>query len=169
MIDPDERARFANESNADLFISIHAAAADHLATRGCQTFFWGVSAGGGASEFMTFEDVTEDQAVVLAARDDDIAATSGWMMPVRQFASSRLAELIQSRLEDNVNLPSRGVDQVNLTVMGMVGMPCVAVNAGFISHPEDEELLRKKSYQKKVARAIYDAVGALRRELETRP
>ncbi|MEW5873751.1 MAG: N-acetylmuramoyl-L-alanine amidase [Candidatus Zixiibacteriota bacterium] len=167
-VDDDERAGIANEAGADLFISIHAAAAERLSTRGCQTLFWGRQTGPGAREFAAFEAVSDDDAVLLAVRDDQAALGAERGIPHRQFASSRLAELIQKRLEEETDLPSRGVDQANLDVLAMTGMPGVAVNAGFISHPEDEEMLRKKSFQKKVARAIYEAVWVLREEMSTR-
>lgn len=166
-LDAGERAGIAHEAGADLLISIHAAAAGRISTRGCQTFFGGRRSGSGAADFAEFE-ATEDLETIFPASDDGGITELGWSGHARQSVSARLAELVQQNLESEIKLPSRGVDRLRLDILSAVGIPAIVVNCGFISHPEDEEMLRKKSFQKDAARAIYEAVCALRAEIESR-
>ena len=54
----------------------------------------------------------------------------------------------------------RGVKQAGFYVMlgTQATMPSVLFEIGFISNPEEEKLLNRSSYQKRLAQAIYDTI-----------
>lgn len=76
--------------------------------------------------------------------------------------SKRLAELIQHELVQNIDesnhRKSKTVSHVYL--LKAVTAPSALVEVGFLSNPEEAELMAKESYQKQLAASIYR--GALR-------
>ncbi len=79
-----------------------------------------------------------------------------------QSESADLAEMVQQRFEQSLKIPSRGVDQAGFVVLNKAYMPSVLVESAFISNGDEEKILRKKSFQKKVARAIYESILAFK-------
>lgn len=69
----------------------------------------------------------------------------------------RLAQCIQAKL---ISILNRGntrqiKDVDNIRILKAGSAPCVLVECGFLSNPEEEQLLRTDSYQEDVAYAIY--------------
>ena len=58
----------------------------------------------------------------------------------------------------------RGVKQAGFYVMlgTQATMPSVLFEIGFISNPQEEKLLKRASYQKRLAQAIYDSIIAFK-------
>jgi len=55
---------------------------------------------------------------------------------------------------------NRGVKQAGFYVLAgtRTAMPSVLFEIGFISNPEEEKMLNRISYQKRLAQAIYDSI-----------
>jgi len=155
----EKRAKIANDAGADLFISIHANASKKSNPRGSQTFFLAPAKNDDARAVAQLENAS------LRYEDDGPADTSvinfillDMIQTEFQRESADLAELIQREFEKSLKLPSRGVDQAGFVVLNKVYMPAVLVESAFISNEKEEKLLRKKSFQKKVAKAIYQSI-----------
>jgi N-acetylmuramoyl-L-alanine amidase len=162
----DERAAIANRTGADVFISIHTNSSAKPTARGCQTFFAGQAHNDDAHLLAEFENSAD-----TLAHDDEEPSDSATAEDERrtyeyQNASADLAELIQRQFEAELKSPSRGVGQAEFAVLDGVEAPGVMVFAAFVTHEEDEELLRRRSFQKNVAEAIYDAVLIYRAKRE---
>ncbi|WP_207707905.1 N-acetylmuramoyl-L-alanine amidase [Heliorestis convoluta] len=71
----------------------------------------------------------------------------------------KLAQLIQKNLVQALGLLDRGVKTASFYVIRHTKMPAVLVELGFITNPEEEKLLREKSFQQKAAQAIAEAVA----------
>jgi N-acetylmuramoyl-L-alanine amidase len=160
-----ERAAIANGAVADLFISIHANATDKSDARGCQTFFAGQSLSEDARLLAAFENSTVSFGMSEAS-SDSAAAENGRKGYDYQSASADLANRIQGQFEAELDVPSRGVDQAEFAILDLVDAPGVMVFAAFLTNEQDEESLRRRSFQKKVAEAIYDAVVMYRDKRE---
>ncbi len=159
----EKRARIANDAGADLFISIHANAAKKTKACGCQTFFLAHAKNDDARAVAQLENAAlqyEDR------RPDDTSVVNFILLDMIQTEFQResadLAELIQGEFEKNLKIPSRGVDQAGFVVLNKAYMPSVLVEAAFISNAKEEKELRKKSFQKKVAKAIYRSILAFK-------
>lgn len=65
-----------------------------------------------------------------------------------------LAQAIENRLGNGVNLKSNGVSFGDFHVLRENSAPATLVELGFLTHPTDESIVRGTSYQKKAAKAI---------------
>ncbi len=161
----EERAAIANNAGADLFISIHANSARRASARGCQTFFLARAKNDEARAAAQLENAalryeeddpaTEDTSIVQFILLDMIQTEF-------QSESADLAEMVQKRFEKSLKIPSRGVDQAGFVVLNKAYMPSVLVESAFISNGDEENTLRKRSFQKKVARSIYESILAFK-------
>ncbi|EZP79145.1 N-acetylmuramoyl-L-alanine amidase CwlD [Parageobacillus genomosp. 1] len=113
-----KRVTIINESEADLFISIHLNAIPSPRWRGAQTFYYG-----------------------------------------SLIENERLARFIQSELRrnlENTNRVAKMIDTVYL--LKYAKKPGALVEVGFLSNPEERELLASDHYQTKLAASIYKGV-----------
>ncbi len=161
------RAKIANDAGADLFISIHANASPKAKPRGCQTFFLARAKNDDARAVAQLENAA------LQYEDNGPADTSvvnfillDMIQTEFQRESADLAELVQKEFEHRLKIPSRGVDQAGFVVLNKVYMPAVLVESAFISNEKEEKLLRKKSFQKKVAEAIYRSIKSFKKKYD---
>ena len=73
-------------------------------------------------------------------------------------ASSRLATLLQRQLIEALQRRNRGVKTANFRVLAQATVPTALVELAFISHPEEEALLRSPDTHEKAAQAIARAL-----------
>jgi N-acetylmuramoyl-L-alanine amidase len=166
-----DRGRIANQAGGDLFVSIHVNAANPgwrnpAATRGFETYFLS-------------EARTED-ARRLAERENgsvrfETRSVAGRSDPLdfvlRDLAqndhlrgSSRLAAIVQRRLDRAHPGPSRGVKQAGFRVLTSAFMPAVLVEVGYGTNPQEAAYLASADGQQRLAEAIAEAaVEYLRR------
>ncbi|WP_082235734.1 N-acetylmuramoyl-L-alanine amidase CwlD [Halobacillus massiliensis] len=77
--------------------------------------------------------------------------------------SKKLAEAVQKEIKENLNNTKReALGLRNIYIVDHSDSPGVLVEAGFLSNPEERELLESEDYQRKVAASIYK--GLLRHE-----
>ncbi|HPE28880.1 MAG TPA: N-acetylmuramoyl-L-alanine amidase [Candidatus Mcinerneyibacteriales bacterium] len=157
-----ERTALANKIKADLFVSIHANAvwgkARRQVARGVETYFLG--------EAQTDEDralaIKENEDIKYESEYADAAILelilSDLTQSLYQKESHNLASLIQNRLITSTGWTDRGVKQNNYYVLRLCYMPAVLVEIGFISHPEEERLLKGKERQRAIALEIADGI-----------
>ena len=153
----EERTAIANKVKADLFISIHANASTNRRARGIETYYLNFSKNAKAVEVVARENKTSlkqvgDLEMILL----DLLANS------KINESSRLAAEIQkslvSRLSKHYKVKNLGVRQGPFYVLLGATMPSVLVETGFISHRDEEKLLKNRKYQERTADAIVSAV-----------
>lgn len=156
------RTEIANESNGDLFISIH-----------CNSWF-SPETGGFEAYFLSPALTDWDKAVALSENSADNVAGSGdfssdiefilWDMVQNEFIneSSYLAEVTQRSLSDRLSIRDRGVKQANFTVLQGARMPAILIETAFLSNPQEEAKLADPSFQDQVARGLVDAVRRFR-------
>jgi N-acetylmuramoyl-L-alanine amidase len=168
----DERTAIANYNSADLFLSIHINASRRTNARGAETYFLSAEA-------------TDDEARTLAALENQATGVSEeslrdreqerdslelvlWDLAQNQYLaeSSLLAESMQAQLNDLGRTPDRGVRQAPFRVLMGATMPAILVEVGFISNPEEEQLLRSLAYRNQVASAMAGAVYEFLERLE---
>jgi len=160
----DERTAIANYNSADLFLSIHINASRRTNARGAETYF--LSAEATDDEARTLA-ATENQATgiseeTLRAREQkqDNLELVLWDLAQNQYLaeSSLLAESMQDQLNQLGRTPDRGVRQAPFRVLMGATMPAILVEVGFISNPDEEQLLRSLGYRNQVASAMAGAV-----------
>ena len=65
---------------------------------------------------------------------------------------------MQSTLVDSLNSKDRGVKQAAFIVAKNNTVPAILIELGFITGSSDSKKLKKTSYQKKAAKAIYEGI-----------
>jgi N-acetylmuramoyl-L-alanine amidase/putative methionine-R-sulfoxide reductase with GAF domain len=154
----DERAGMANESQADLFISVHANYSDLPSARGVETYYTNFFSAPNAKD----KDVeTRDQD---HAKNASAAALSAAELHEKIEQSRRLAASVQRSLYgtlsvENPGLRDRGVKEASYVVLTETAMPGILAEVSFVSSPTDEQKLRSDGYREQIAEALYKGIA----------
>jgi N-acetylmuramoyl-L-alanine amidase len=157
-----ERRRKARyEHKADLFISIHADAAENRAARGASVFALSVKGAGTAtSRFARMLAERENRAdliggVALDSGDDILRNVIADMVVAGSLEHSlHMGRNIVSGLQQIGDLHSPRVEQAGFAVLKEPGMVSLLVETGFISNPAEEKKLTSGRYQREIAEAV---------------
>ena len=141
-----ERSKMANQSNADIFISIHFNATGLASSNatGIETYW--------------YQYDPEYQPKINAAMHND---------PTRLAESKILANQVQASLIGGTGAVNRGVRRETFAVLRETAIPAILVELGFMENPSDLQKIKQDSYQTKLANALaqgidnwYGAVGS---------
>jgi len=72
--------------------------------------------------------------------------------------AEKLARAIQKELVSQTGQVDRGVKFADFRVLKYTNCPAVLVEAGFISNPETERLMREGAFAEKVAQAVFNGL-----------
>ncbi len=168
----EQRTAVANDARGDLFVSIHANAAESPGIRGTETYFLALEASDGSAravaerENRAFGDAAPAAAGPLG---DPLIALLGDLIATEYMQeSSEFARLVQQELGGVRPLRSRGVKQALFVVLTSVQMPAALVEIGFVTSPEDERVLRSAAHRAQLVGALEKAVVAFGRRYDAR-
>lgn len=167
------RAKIANDSKADVFISIHCNATKSPAVYGTETFVMGLHRSDDNLEVAKLENAAilkeENFADMYEGFDpnqDEDYITLTMFQSAYLDQSTLLAEAIQREFRERVKRKDRGVFQAGFLVLYKTTMPGVLVETGFITNENDEKFLMSEDGQAYLASAIYRAFKAYKEEME---
>jgi len=161
----DERTALANNSKADLFLSLHMNAAPVENVAGAEVFYLRLDREG--------EDARRaaaSEAVVLpvlggAVRSIDLIRWD--LAQARHVEESEVfAGILEEHLRAHVIMSRRPRQNAPLRVLAGVDMPAASIEMAYLTNPEQEQLALSEAYQDSLARAMYDAVVDFRAYLE---
>jgi len=150
-----DRARFANENKADLFVSIHTNASKNRNVRGIETYFLGVARDRQSSETAMLENaVSEENAL-----SDLEQILHSLMNQNNMWHSSILAETVQDSMHGELNgkygtIKNLGVKQAPFFVLSKTNMPAVLLETAFISNSSGEKLLQRGDFRDTLSESI---------------
>ena len=156
----EQRTAIANDARGDLFVSIHANAAEDATSRGTETYFLALSPSDASAERVAKREneAFGEAATGIAAVNDPFIALVGDLIATEHLQeSSLLAHAIQGQLA-GLSPRSRGVKQALFVVLTGVQMPASLVEIGFITSAEEEAHMRS-------ADGLRDTVAALERAI----
>ncbi len=162
----EDRARFANRSKGDLFVSVHCNAYKDRKLRGTETYTLNVTSDRyairlAARENAASERTLSDLQFILA----DLA-TKANTDESRKLARAVQSELISAQEGSKGKVRDLGVKQALFYVLLGAKMPSVLVETAFISNPEDEKLLADAGHQQEFASAIAEGIERFTAERE---
>ena len=161
-----ERVRLANDSGADLFLSLHCNSAPRKTARGIETYVLSRKASDPrALELARFENAFEHDRSgggELEALLEDLARQA------QENASISLATPFHNTLIRDIGAENRGVRRAPFFVLAGTTMPAFLVDLGFLSNAEEAELLADPDWQARLARAVAASVDAIRPWLRRR-
>ncbi len=162
-----ERVLFARRHKADMFISIHADAGSAKAD-GASVYI--LSTSGASSEAARLLARAENQSdliggVKISDKDNAIASM---LLDLSQEAtiesSNALGNHLLKKLSQHANLHKRQVERAGFAVLKAPDIPSVLVETGFISNPKEEQNLRSKKHQGRLADDILAGIKAYYKE-----
>lgn len=156
------RAQKARANKADIFISIHADAAENRSATGSSVYV--LSTKGASSQRARWLADKENAAdlvggVRLQQTEGTLAnvlldlAQSGYMKASEDAAGHVLGGL--KRIGNN-HKPN--IERANFAVLRTSDMPAMLVETAFISNPDEERRLIDPAYQRRIAGAVLDGV-----------
>lgn len=156
-----ERFGLAREKGADLFISLHADSHNDPLTRG-------------ASVYTLSEKASDAEAAALAGRENKSDIIAGVDLSQQNSVvtdilidlaqrdtknmSTRFASMLVKELKRETMLLGNTHRYAGFAVLKAPDVPSVLVEMGYISSSKDEALLSSTKHQKRLARAIRDAI-----------
>jgi N-acetylmuramoyl-L-alanine amidase len=159
-IELEDRAKFANGKNADLFVSIHVNSHPHKGVRGLEIYHFG--------------EAKDQRALEVAARENGTPLNStgvGWEYLVADLLTSKKIEdslelawtakqAMVTRLNGNYSIIDHGVKTAPFYVLRFTTMPSILAEIAFMSNPIEEEQMRTPAFLAHVAESIFDGVKA---------
>ncbi|KAF1726638.1 N-acetylmuramoyl-L-alanine amidase [Pseudoxanthomonas japonensis] len=157
-----QRARLARAARADIFVSLHADAAENRAARGSSVYV--LSLKGASSQRARWLADKENSSdliggVALQKVDNTLSsilldlAQSGHMR-----ASENAADHVLAGLKRIGNNHKPNIERANFAVLRTSDMPAMLVETAFISNPDEERRLKDPAYQRQIASAVLDGV-----------
>lgn len=151
----------ARRANADLFVSIHADANPKSHAHGSSVFT--LSEHGATSTTASWLANKENSVdsdlmggIDITSKSKDIKEL---LLDLSLNAtindSAKLAEYVLKQLGGINHLHKRNVEQAGFAVLKSPDIPSILVETAFLSNPKEEEKLRSKNYQDKMADAMY--------------
>jgi N-acetylmuramoyl-L-alanine amidase len=159
-IELKDRGKIANKHNADLFISIHANAANRKSAKGIETYYLG----SGSSEQALETAERENGDLVHSVADDAVQEILASLISTTKINdSSRLAAIVQNRLHKTMSKKYSGVHNLGVKegpffVLHDTNMPSILVEVGFVTNRKEGRYLKGKVYQKWLAESIAQGI-----------
>ena len=158
-VELEDRAKFANGQEADLFVSIHVNSHPQRFVKGIEIYHFG--------------EAKDQRALEVAARENGTPLNStgvGWEYLVADLltakkieASLELAwtakEAMVTNLNDHYALVDHGVKTAPFYVLRFTSMPSILAEIAYISNSAEEDLLRTGLFTTRVAEALMEGVN----------
>jgi len=155
-----ERSEIANNRNADLFVSIHANAAERKSAHGIETYFLGTTNNDRALAVAA----RENGELVQSVKDDQVQEILASLITTTKINdSSRLAGTVQDNLFRSSRkkfreLKNLGVKEGPFYVLHGADMPSILVEVGFLTNRKESRMLSKPDYLYRLASSVAEGI-----------
>ncbi len=159
-----DRTKFANDKQADLFISIHANSipktSDPALAQGIETYFLSPARSERSMRVAALENSEDMEEMGQYGKLSFLS----FMNKEKIIASNKLAIDIQKGMLSNLhkqfpNVHDNGVREAPFWVLVGAQMPAVLVEVGYISHPEESARIADEKYQKWMVEGLVEGVS----------
>ncbi len=154
-IDLEDRASFATESGADLFVSIHVNSSTNRNLTGFETYYLDLATDPTAAETAARENLTARGGVGGLNDVLDEIVRNANKRESRDLATSIQDSLIMQMSKKYGDVRDLGVKHAPFVVLVGAEMPAVLVEVSFLSNPTEETRLNEDTYRQQVADAIH--------------
>jgi N-acetylmuramoyl-L-alanine amidase len=152
----ESRVRIAQRADADLFISLHSDSGPEPAVRGASVYTLADRATSRSSRFVNRDDWFMKASLTADSSVSDI------LLDLTQRAtrnrSGAFAQMLVSSIEGKAPLLRRSHRDAGFMVLLAPDVPAVLLEMGFVSNPEDEQLLSDDAHRKALMNAVGDAI-----------
>ena len=158
------RAEIANNSDADLFVSVHCNS-HNSAANGTETFVLGLHANQRNFEVAKRENevifLEEDYKTHYAGFDPNSPESMiGLTLMQEDYLdqSTQLAKFVQDNFTEKLKRNNRGVKQAGFWVLHNTSMPSVLIETGFLTYKPEGAYLNSNKGQEEMSTAIHKAI-----------
>lgn len=175
-VELDERADIANNSKANLFISIHtnAVAKRNSSAKGTETYTLGLA----RNDENLAVAMRENSAILLEEdyqqRYEGFDPNSSESYIIFEFIQNKHVEQSISLASEvqkcftSANRSNRGVRQAGFLVLRKTSMPSILIELGYISNREEERFMKSENGRQQLATAIYNAFTKYKKDYDRR-
>ena len=150
------RADIGNDTNADLFISVHLNSASSSSGNGTEVFYYSKKESSYAAEVAKFENSVDSKYGVTEPVSDFIL--NDIFYRANQQKSAAIATDVLDNIIGDIGLRRRGVFGANFAVLRGSKSPSILVEIGFISNSGDMSFYGNDYYKRVVAKSIAEGV-----------
>lgn len=156
-----ERARLANSSSGDIFVSIHVnSLQSHLSSHGVETYYLGPTTDPSLTRLAAAENLASGYSV-----GDLHALLDRVYGDVRRDESRRLAAAVQQHMFAGLGavdpgLENWGVKRAPFIVLVATEMPAILAEVGCLSNDREAEMLGNATYRQQIAQALFHGIHA---------
>lgn len=158
-----KRTKFANDNEADIFISIHANAAPNAQKaakmKGIETFFLSPARSERSKNAAALENKSDIEEMNFFSQQTFL----NFLNREKIIASNKLGidihKQVIKRTSTMTKVSDGGVREAPFWVLVGALMPAVLVEIGYITHPVEGKLLFDSKYQNELAKGIADGVA----------
>ena len=158
-VELEDRAKFANEQGADLFVSIHVNSHPQRSVKGLEIYHFG--------------EAKDQRALEVAARENGTPLNStgvGWEYLVADLLTAKkieeslelawtAKEAMVSNLNSHYTLVDHGVKTAPFYVLRFTSMPSILAEIAYISNSGEEDLLRTGLFTTRMAEALMEGIN----------
>lgn len=166
-IELEDRAKFANNMGADLFVSVHVNSHPQRSTKGVEIYHFG--------------EATDRRALEVAARENGTPIKDtgiGWEYLVADLLTTKKVQeslelawttkkAMVARLDDYYDVEDHGVKTAPFYVLRYTAMPSILAEIAFITNPTEERLMQSDAFLHRVAESIFDGIKTYVKPLQT--
>lgn len=165
-----QRLQIARKSKADLFIAIHADS--YLNDKAAGASVYTLSHHGASSMTARWlaqrENHSELDGVDLNGLQDQSTILRSVLLDLAQTSTNRASLLCGTSLLDALNdvtkLHYAWIEQAPFMVLKSPDIPSILVETGFISNIKEENRLRDKQHQQKLAAALFEGIHTFQKK-----
>lgn len=166
-VELEDRAKFANSHEADLFVSIHVNSHPQRTTKGLEIYHFG--------------EASDPRALAVAARENGTPIEDtgvGWQYLVADLLTTKKMEeslelawttkqAMVSHLDKHYDVVDHGVKTGPFYVLRFTAMPSILTEIAFISNPTEERLMQSRAFLTRIAESLFEGIKAFIHPLQT--
>ena len=157
------RAQLARAAKADMFISIHADAAENRAAKGSSVYVLSLK-GASSQRARWLADKENASDLIGGVRLEQTSNTlASVLLDLTQSGHMKASEDAAGQVLDGLKRVGANhkpnIERANFAVLRTSDMPAMLVETAFISNPDEEKRLNDPAHQSKLARAVLDGVN----------
>ena len=165
----EERTAIANQSGADLFLSIHANSSSDASVRGFATYFLNFAPNPEAEALAARENAGSARTMANLPDIVEAIALNNKIDESRDFAS-----MVQGSMQERLRRAERttrdlGVKQAPFMVLIGATMPSVLAEVSFLTNRDEAALLLSQAYRQQIAEALMAGVMKYQNSLKKAP
>ncbi len=162
------RSRIANESGADLFVSVHINASRTRSLSGFECYYLSNATDDNARAIEAFENSSLRMNESASAEHSKLLDKTLWDMALTEnrIESAELASYICDAVDSSFVMGNRGIRSARFYVLKYTNIPAVLVEAGYLSNKYEELKLKDPEFLERIAESVADGILKYKIEYE---